>query len=84
MTKAEELSGFRFALTHVLGLFCNASSKYAQGIRPWRATRATPTFRAALVQTSAVVVSATGHEAGIALSAPTCPEPAAPTGGSTL
>jgi hypothetical protein len=29
-TKAEEPSGFRFAVTHVSGLFCNASAKYAQ------------------------------------------------------
>jgi len=50
-TKAEEPSGFHFAVTHVFGLFCNASAKYAQGLRPWRATRGTPIFRAALVQT---------------------------------
>ena len=35
--KAQEPSGFRRAVTHVLGLFCNASAKYAQGLRPWRA-----------------------------------------------
>src|SRR5260370_28391402 len=55
-TNAEEPSGFRLAVTHVLGLFCNASAKYAQGLRPWRATRGTPIFRAALVQTSCLRV----------------------------
>jgi hypothetical protein len=29
-TKAEEPSGFHFAVTHVSGLLCNASAKYAQ------------------------------------------------------
>ena len=36
--------------THVFGLFCNGSTKYAQELRPWRATRGTPIFRAARVQ----------------------------------
>jgi hypothetical protein len=35
--KAQESSGFRRAVTHVFDLFCNASAKYAQGRRPWRA-----------------------------------------------
>jgi len=30
-TKAEEPSGIQLAVTHVLGQFCNASAKYAQG-----------------------------------------------------
>jgi two-component system, OmpR family, phosphate regulon sensor histidine kinase PhoR len=33
-TRAEEPSGFRFAVTHVSGLFCNASAKYALEPRP--------------------------------------------------
>ena len=33
-TKAEEPSGFLFAVTHVFGLFCNASAKYAQSDDP--------------------------------------------------
>jgi hypothetical protein len=35
-TKAEEPSGFHFAVTHVFGLFCNASAKYAQALEPRR------------------------------------------------
>jgi len=50
-TKAEEPSGFHFPVTHVFGLFCNASAKYAQGTPSLAHTRGTPIFRAALVQT---------------------------------
>jgi hypothetical protein len=35
-TKAEEPSGFHFAVTHVPGLFCNASAKYAHLLTPSR------------------------------------------------
>jgi pimeloyl-ACP methyl ester carboxylesterase len=35
-TKAWNHQGFHFAVTHVLGLFCNASAKYAQGVEPPR------------------------------------------------
>jgi hypothetical protein len=57
-TEAEEPSGFHFAVTHVSGLFCNASAKYAQ-LRPSLArARGTPSSAlrcAALVQTSAAL-----------------------------
>jgi hypothetical protein len=34
--KGEEPSRFQRAVTRVLGLFCNASAKYAQELRSWR------------------------------------------------
>jgi hypothetical protein len=33
-TEAEEPSGFHFAVTHVSGLFCNASAKYVHTLDP--------------------------------------------------
>ena len=46
---AEEPSPSRFAVTHVSGLFCNGSAKYAQGRCPDRAAQGvSPVFRAAL------------------------------------
>jgi hypothetical protein len=34
-TEAQEPSGLHFAVTHVSGLFCNASAKYAQPVYPY-------------------------------------------------
>ena len=34
-TKAQEPSGIPLAVTHVFGLFCDASAKYAQELCPW-------------------------------------------------
>jgi hypothetical protein len=41
-TKAEEPSGFHFAVTHVLGLFCNASAKYAHWPLPRQKVKGAP------------------------------------------
>src|SRR5271155_5371255 len=55
LPNTEEPSPSRFAVNHVSGLFCNASAKYAQELRPSRPQGVSPIFRASLVQTSAAL-----------------------------
>jgi hypothetical protein len=49
-TEVRNNKGFTSYVTQVLGLFCNASAKYTQGLCPSRAQGVSPGFRAPLVQ----------------------------------
>jgi hypothetical protein len=48
-TKAEEPSGFNYVVTHVSGLFCNASAKYAQELNHFHSRGASPGSSAGLL-----------------------------------